>query len=362
MIKRALPFSALAFILAACGSTPPLGPPPPAPTVASAEPVASASAAPTTSASATPPEPTPEEKKKAEALKKLQEDRAKWEEANKQETARWTPELHKEAKTLADKVFATGKDALKAAMAGHHRAPGHADRDKYRHPLETMEFFGFKPTMQVLDIGPGEGWWTELLAPSLAKKGKYYATNGDPNGPADSRGTFYAQRFKAFLDHSPEAYGKVELVTISDPKNPKIGMDGQLDMVMIMRGLHGMKNSGTINAWLAEAFKALKPGGVLAIEEHRAAAGANPDETSKKGYLPEQWVIDTIQAAGFKLAPNGKSEINANPKDTKDYPEGVWTLPPSLELKDKDREKYLAIGESDRMTLKFIKPIVKAAK
>jgi len=344
-------------MLVACGSEPPPPAvvPPPAPTV-NAEP------APTATATAEPPkpvEPTAEEKKKAEDARQLQEDRAKWEEDNKAELARWTPELRAATKALADKVYPTGKAAITAAMAGKHRKVGAAERDKYRHPVETLEFFGFKPTMTVVDVGPGEGWYTELLAPALAKKGKYVGTNSDPNGPVDQRSTFYGQRFKSFVERSPEAYGKVQTVVI-DGKAPKLGMDGAVDMVLIMRGLHGMKNNGSLGPWLAEVSRALKPTGVLGIEEHRAAEGANPDETSKKGYLPEKWVIETIEAAGFKLA--GRSEINANTKDTKDYAEGVWTLPPSFRLKDKDREKYAAIGESDRMTLKFVKVAPKAEK
>ncbi|MFI5302280.1 MAG: class I SAM-dependent methyltransferase, partial [Polyangiales bacterium] len=129
--------------------------------------------------------------------------------------------------------------------------------------------------------------------------------------------------------------------------------------VLVMRQVHGMVNGGTFNTWLAECSKALKPGGILGIEEHRAKDGADPVESSKKGYVPQPYVIDTVQAAGFKLA--GKSEINANPKDTKDYAEGVWTLPPTYELKDKDHDKYAAIGESDRMTLKFVRVEAKPA-
>ena len=350
----------LVSVLAGCGGSPaPLGTPPAPPTSALPAPVASTTTPPADSATPTPPEPTPEEKKKADQLRKLKEDRAKWEDENKAELARWTPEMHADAKALAAKTFPTGKAAITAAMAGKHRNPGAADRDKYRHPIETLEFFGFKPTMTVLDVSPGEGWYSELLAPALSMKGKYLATNGDPNGPIDMRGTFYAQRFKSFLDKAPEAYGKVQTVTITDPKAPALGLDGTVDMVIMMRTLHGMHNGKTLGLWLAEANKALKPGGILGIEEHRANADANPDETAKKGYLPEKWVIATIEAAGFKLA--GKSEVNANPKDTKDYAEGVWTLPPSLDLKDKDREKYIAIGESDRMTLKFVKVTPKPA-
>jgi predicted methyltransferase len=276
---------------------------------------------------------------------------------HKTELTRWTPELRAEAKALADKAYPSGKDAIKAVMASKVRKPGDVDRDKSRHPVETLEFFGFKPTMTVLEFGPGEGWYTELLAPSLAKKGKLLVTNGDPNGPPDERGTFYAQRFKLFLDTSPEAYGKVETVAI-DNKAPKLPMEGTVDMVILARELHGMVTQNKMGDWLAEIQKALKPNGVLAIEQHRAKPDAVPEEAAKKGYLPEKWVIEKIEAAGFKLA--GKSEINANAKDTKDYADGVWTLPPNYRLGDKDREKYTAIGESDRMTLKFVK-VAKAA-
>jgi predicted methyltransferase len=241
-------------------------------------------------------------------------------------------------------------------LAGKHRKPGNADRDKFRHPVETLDMLGFKPTMTVLDIGPGEGWYTELLAPALAKKGKYIATNGDPNGPADSRGTFYAQRFKSFVETSPEAYGKVETVIV-DSKAPKLDMENKLDMALAFREVHGMVNAGSLGTWLAELHKALKPNGVLGIVEHRAKDDADPVESAKKGYVPEKWLIAQVEAAGFKLAK--KSEINANPKDTKDYPDGVWDLPPTLRLGDKDKDKYVAIGESDRMTLKFVKVAAK---
>ncbi len=244
-------------------------------------------------------------------------------------------------------------------MKGKHRKPADVARDAYRHPLETLEFFGLKPNMTVLEYGPGEGWYTELLAPTLAAKGKLFITTPDPNGPPESRGTFYGQRFKRFLDTGPEIYGKVEPIVTSGP-TPKLGLDGKLDMIILCRELHGMQQNKQVGAFLAEAFTALKPGGVLGVEQHRAPEGANPDESAKKGYLPEAFVIAQAEAAGFKLA--GKSEINANPKDTKDYAEGVWTLPPTFELKDKDRQKYADIGESDRMTLKFVRPIGKRPK
>ncbi len=299
-----------------------------------------------------PPEPTPEEKKRAEDLKKLEEDRAKLKADHEADVARWTPELHAEAKAVADKTYTSGKAAIKAALAGKYREAGNVARDPQRHPLETLEFFGFKPTYTVLEYGPGEGWYTEVLAPALAAKGKLLITNTDPNGPADQRPTYYGERTKLFLETSPELYGKVEPVIV-DPKAPDLKLEGTVDLVLLMRGLHGMVNGGTLDTWLAEFHAALKPKGVLGVEQHRAKPDAVAEESSKQGYLPEKWVIEKIEAAGFKLA--GKSEINKNPKDTKDHPKGVWTLPPSFALGDTDHEKYAAIGESDRMTLKFTK-------
>jgi predicted methyltransferase len=337
-------------LLLACGAS---EPPPAAPVAPAPPPLPVAAATPPPADTAPPPsDPTPEDKKKAEALRKLQEDRAKWQEENKAELARWTPEVHAAAKALAEKTYANARPAFQAALASSHRRPGNSDRDKYRHPLETLTFFGVTPTTTVLEVGPGDGWYTELVAPAVATKGKLIDTINDPNGPEDQRGTFYGQRFKALLEKAPELFGKVQTVVV-DGKAPKLEIDGTVDVVLVMREVHGMVDGGTLDAWLGEIHKALKPGGVLGIEEHRARGDSDPIESSKRGYVPEKWLIDHVEASGFKLA--GKSEVNANPKDTKDYPEGVWTLPPTLRLGDKDREKYLAIGESDRMTLKFVK-------
>jgi len=271
------------LLLVACGGSelPPAAPvaPAPAPVAPVVEPVATA---------APPPaEPTPEEKKKAEALKKLQDDRTKWQDEYKAELARWTPEMHADAKALADKTYPSLGAAMKAALAGKDRKPGDADRDKYRHPTETLTFFGVKPTSTVLEVGPGEGWYTELLAPVLAAKGKLIDTNNDPGGPEDDRSTFNGQRFKAFLDKSPELFGKVQAVVV-DGKAPKLDMDGTIDVAVVMREVHGWVNGGTLDAWLGEIHKALKPNGVLGIEEHRAKPDADPIESSKKGYVPEK--------------------------------------------------------------------------
>jgi predicted methyltransferase len=267
--------------------------------------------------------------------------------------------MHTAAAALAGKVYPTGHAAIQAAMAGTHRHPGNADRDKYRHPLQTLDFFGFKPTMTVVEFAPGAGWYTELLAPALAKKGKLYEPTSDWNGPADRRSTLSGQRFKAFLDSSPELYGNVQTIVV-DSKAPSLGLDKQADMVLLIREIHGYYNDKTLDQWLTEAWKALKPGGVLGVVQHRAPKGADPAVTAQNGYVDEDWVIKHIQELGFKLA--GKSEINANSKDTKDYAEGVWTLPPSYRLGAKDHDKYAAIGESDRMTLKFVKVAAPAAK
>jgi predicted methyltransferase len=303
---------------------------------------------------AAPPAPaaSPEEQKKAEEQKKLANEFDALEAEHRAELLRLTPDVRKASQALADKAYPSLKAALSAALVGPHRKPGNSARDAQRHPQETLEAFGIKVNQTVLEYGPGEGWYTELLAPALAKSGKLLVTMGDANGPKDERSTLYALRTKYFLEKLPEVYGKVEPVAVNG-KAPRLSLDGKLDAVLLIRGAHGMYNNKLLGTWLAEFHRALKPKGVLGIEQHRAAAGTSPDETSKHGYLPEAFVIEQVEAAGFKLA--AKSEINANPKDTKDYPEGVWSLPPTLREGDKNRDKYLAIGESDRMTLKFVK-------
>lgn len=355
--------AALLAVLAARGSCrapeemPPVPPPPPpiaSVSAAPAPPVASAS-----SSAQTPAEPTPQEKAKAKAAAQLEKDRAKAEAEQASELARWTPELHAAVKAVAEKAYTTGHAAMLAVLASRHRRPASPERDHDRHPLETFDFYGLQPNMTVVELAPGEGWFTELIAPILAKRGKLLSTNTDPNGPKEERTTFYGQRFRRFLDRSPEVYGKVETILIT-PTSPKLGLDGTADMVLMMRAMHGVVNAGRLDAWLAEVHKALKPKGIFGIEQHRAAPDAKPEESAKNGYLPEAWVIERVEAAGFKLA--AKSEINANPKDTKDHSEGVWTLPPTYRLGDKDHDKYAAIGESDRMTLRFVKVTAPAAK
>jgi predicted methyltransferase len=273
--------------------------------------------------------------------------------AGEPDLPRWTPEMHAAARALVDQDFPNGRAAIEAAMKGSHRAPGAADRDRYRHPAETLELFGFTTTMTVLDIAPGVGWYTELLAPALAKRGLYLTTIADPSGGRGSNwGTTLSDRFVFHIRQAPEIYGKVRLLDVAYDA-PKIDLDGTVDMVLMMREVHMMKNWVTLDTWLDLSHRALKPNGILGIEDHRAAPGTDPEQCATTGYLPEAWVIEKVEAAGFRLA--ARSEINANPKDTRDHPKGVWTLPPEYALKDVDREKYAAIGESDRMTLKFVR-------
>ena len=300
-----------------------------------------------------PAPPTPEQVAAAEAQKQLEADFAKLEQDHAAELARLTPEVREQVKALTQKSYPSIKSAITAALAGPQRRPGHAERDAQRHPIQTLEFLGVKPTHKVLEYGPGEGWYTELLAPALAKRGKLYVTLNNPDGPKTERSTYYGKRTQLQLDSLPEAYGAVER-TVTDPAHPALNIpDGALDAVLLFRGAHGMVNGGSLEAWLSEFHRTLAPKGILGIEQHRAVEGADPTESSKRGYLPESFVIEQATKAGFKLL--AKSELNANPKDTKDYALGVWALPPTLRGGQIDREKYLAIGESDRMTLKFVK-------
>ncbi|XXT15786.1 hypothetical protein WME94_36620 [Sorangium sp. So ce429] len=345
----------LAGALAACAGNPPPveSGPPPAPAAPTPPPEASAAPAAAQPEAAAPPKVDPQEEKKKAELAKLAADMKAMEAKADQEAARFDDALKAEVKALVAANHPNAGAALRAALKGKHRAPGNAERDPARHPVETLELFGLKPTSTVLELGAGEGWYTELLAPVLAKKGKLIVTSYDPNGPADSRNTLYGKQVKRLIEKSPDLFGKVDVIVI-DRDNPKLGLEGKVDLVLAVREAHNWHRRGKFDTYVAEAFKALKPGGVLGIVQHRAKPDANPDESAKQGYLPEAWVIQKVESGGFKLG--SKSEVNANPKDTKDYPEGVWTLPPSFRLGDKDRARYAAIGESDRMTLKFVKP------
>lgn len=258
------------------------------------------------------------------------------------------PEEATPPKSVAD-VFSEKVDT---ALAGDWRPADNKARDQYRHPKQTLEFFGLAPGMTVIEITPGGGWYAQVLAPLMKDEGTYIAAVAKPTNPEGEAAENQSALDKMFAADA-ERYGAAKVV-VFDGKAPNFGPAGSADMVVTFRNVHNWVGRDTAPAMFQAFYDVLKPGGVLGVAEHRAAAGTTLDQNDKSGYLPQDYVIKLATDAGFTLA--AESEINANPKDTHDHEKGVWTLPPSLALGDKDREKYLAIGESDRMTLKFVKP------
>lgn len=251
--------------------------------------------------------------------------------------------------------FAASVDPVQQILAGDYRSEVHKVRDQYRHPQQTLAFFDVQQNMTVVEIWPGgAGWYTEILAPLLKDHGKLYAAHfvADSNVPYFSKNL---EKFKQKTLARPDVYGKIELTVLQPPEHLAIAPEGSADRVLTFRNIHNWMKSGQAEAVFKAMYKALKPGGILGVVEHRNSPTIKQDPKALSGYVTEDYVINLALNAGFELL--AKSEINANPKDSRNHPKGVWTLPPSLRLKDKDREKYLEIGESDRMTLKFIKPI-----
>jgi predicted methyltransferase len=243
--------------------------------------------------------------------------------------------------------------ALEKAAAGSHRSDENKARDRYRHPVETLAWFGIRDDMTVVELSPGGGWYTEILAPFLRDRGKPYAAGYDP----DSKTDYYrdsARRYGKRLTAQPAVYDKVELTVLQLPDKLDIAPDGSADMVVTFRNLHNWMEEKQADRVLAATYRALKPGGILGLVQHRGNPAVEQNPTAESGYVNQGVAIALAKAAGFEL--QGSSEINANPADDKDHPKGVWTLPPALALEDVDRDKYLAIGESDRMTLRFVKP------
>jgi len=248
---------------------------------------------------------------------------------------------------------------LAEAAAGAWRAPPDRARDAWRHPVETLEFWALKPGQTVVEFWPGAGWYTDIIAPYLAaNKGKLIAADLEPTDPASKE---IIEAYRAKLKAKPKIYGEVE-ITAFGPTSGPVAPAGSADLVLFLRNLHNWMAAGIVEKAFRDAYAALKPGGVLGIEEHRADAGAVQDVLAPDGYVQEAYAVRLAQEAGFVL--DKTSEINANPKDTKDHPFGVWTLPPVGLTAPRgepanpafDRSKYDAIGESDRMTLRLIKP------
>jgi predicted methyltransferase len=240
-----------------------------------------------------------------------------------------------------------------AALQGDNRSAENKARDSFRHPVETLQFFGLQAGMTVVEISPGGGWYTEVLAPLMKDKGILYAAHFGMNAP----GAYYRNSLGKYLQKlaaAPDVYGSVVVTQLQPPELTAIAPAGSADMVVAFRNVHSWMRADSAQETLVAIYAALKPGGVFGLVQHRAKAGTSIEAMKKSGYVTQDHVLELAVAAGFELA--GQSDLNANPKDGADHPEGVWTLPPALRLGEVDKKKYLAIGESDRMTLKFVKP------
>ena len=254
---------------------------------------------------------------------------------------------------------------VERAMLGDHRAAANVERNRYRHPVGTLTFLGLQDGMTVLEIWPGGGWYTEVLAPVVRHHGQFIVAGYDVDVPDQPEYRYRLQ--KALLDKFaalPEIYDQVAVVPYSPPASASLGEPESVDLVLTFRNAHGWYSGGIAESIFAEFARVLKPGGTLGVVQHRAADDADPAKSAEMGYLPERTVIDLARKAGLYL--EARSEVNANPADTKDYEHGVWSLPPGfaicdeLEAEDETaacRDRFRAIGESDRMTLRFRKPL-----
>ena len=247
--------------------------------------------------------------------------------------------------------------ALDAAIAGEHRSDANRARDRYRHPKETLLFFGFRPDMTVVEMLPGSGgWYTEILAPALKEKGKLYAAHYGMNS-----GAYYRRSLGAFLSKigaAQEIYDDVTVTTLAFPHELEVAPRGTADLVVTFRNVHNWYSSDapydTVTLGFQAMYDALKPGGVLGVVDHRWPDPETAEANLDSGYVSPERTIEIAESVGFRYA--GSSDVNRNPKDTHDHPRGVWTLPPTLTLGEQDRDRYLQIGESDRFTIKFVKP------
>jgi predicted methyltransferase len=259
---------------------------------------------------------------------------------------------------LASCATPTAPISLDTAIAAPYRGEKARARDVYRHPKETLEFFGLAPNQSVLEIAPGGGWYTDILGPYLRASGTLYEAQylppqgALPAGEAKSNAVFERK-----LAAAPDVFGTVVVGSLQSGQFSGFPAGLQVDRVLTFRNIHNWIEDGQVDANLRAFYSVLKPGGVLGVEEHRARPGTSVQQMIDTGYMTEAYVIEHAQAAGFRLA--ARSEINSNPRDTKDYPNGVWSLPPTYRGGDTDRARFAAIGESDRMTLRFVKPQVR---
>jgi predicted methyltransferase len=239
---------------------------------------------------------------------------------------------------------------LTMMVASSDRTASFKARDAARHPAEELTFFGLKPNMTVVELWPGSGYWTEILGPYLAASGKYYVAQPAPGNKDEDEGV---AKWRARMAGHKDRVGKITETTLGKD-HFEIAPANSADLVVTFRNLHNWVNDGYADAALAACFRALKPGGILGVEDHRGRTDRPQDPKAESGYLRQDYAVALAKKAGFELV--GSSEMNANPKDTKDWPDGVWTLPPTLSQGDKDRDRYMAIGEADNFVLKFRKP------
>lgn len=256
-----------------------------------------------------------------------------------------------DAELAAGSKSATGI-VLNQAIAGEHRSAKNKARDNQRHPKETLMFFGIKPGMKVLEILPGGGWYTEILAPTLKDQGQLTVASFGADNPSDYLRNVH-NRYIAKLESNPDIYDQVKTEVFEDEGYLVNVASGSQDMVLTFRNSHNWIRFGGIEQAYKSFSRVLKKGGVLGVVQHRAATGSDVKQAAEKGYVPEAYLIELVESMGFKLV--AQSEINGNAKDSKNHPSGVWSLPPSFRDKDSNRERYQAMGESDRMTLRFVK-------
>jgi len=256
--------------------------------------------------------------------------------------------------SLADHHGAATAKSLAQWAEGEHRSESNRVRNESRNPVETLEFFGLAADMTVIEILPSRGWYTEIMAPYLRDHGKYYAAHFSPNASASYMPP-NLRNFEEKITADPDLYGKITVRHLNPPNEVTIAPPASADMALTFRNVHNWIMAGQEHEYFATFYKALKPGGVLGVVEHRAKPDAGMDVMRTSGYVTEAYVKKVAATAGFEFA--GNSELNANPKDPTVHPEGVWTLPPNYRMGDVDRDKYMTIGESDRMTLKFVKPL-----
>ncbi len=256
-------------------------------------------------------------------------------------------------KPTAPAPAADGGTAIRAAVAGPQRTPANRVRDGARHPVETLTFFGLRPEMTVIELWPGTGWYTEILAEVVRGKGKLIVATPDPKS-ANAYRAKGATEFRTKLATETAVFAGVETATLEPGTPITLAEPNSADLVLTFRNTHGWVGEGVEQDVYAAAFRALKPGGVFGVVQHRGMVGPDVQASAKKGYVPEAHVIKVAEAVGFRL--DARSEVNANPRDDHDHPDGVWSLPPTLRGGDKDRDEFIAIGESDRMTLRFVKP------